>query len=109
MGSGATRPHRPARPMSEARAVAAIDCGTNSTRLLIVDEQGDALVREMQVTRLGQGVDADHRLAPEAMARTIDVLRRFRALMDEHLVVAARLVATSAARDAANGADFLDA
>jgi exopolyphosphatase/guanosine-5'-triphosphate,3'-diphosphate pyrophosphatase len=89
------------------KTVAAIDCGTNSTRLLIVDASGTALVRQMQVTRLGQGVDATHQLAPEAVARTLEVLRRFRGLMDQHQVEATRLVATSAVRDATNGEDYL--
>jgi exopolyphosphatase/guanosine-5'-triphosphate,3'-diphosphate pyrophosphatase len=92
-----------------AAVVAALDCGTNSTRLLIVDGDGNALVREMRITRLGQGVDATHALAPEAMERTLEVLRTYRRLMDEANVQNARLVATSAVRDAANGEEFLQA
>ena len=88
--------------------VAALDCGTNSTRLLI-DVSGRAEVRLMRITRLGQGVDATGKLDPDAIARTLDVLREYRGVMDEHEVARARLVATSAARDAANGAEFLDA
>lgn len=58
--------------------VAAIDCGTNSTRLLVVDGSGRTLVRVMRITRLGQGVDASHHLSPVAVERTLGVLREFR-------------------------------
>jgi exopolyphosphatase/guanosine-5'-triphosphate,3'-diphosphate pyrophosphatase len=89
--------------------VAAIDCGTNSTRLLIVDGDGTVLERQMRITRLGEGVDATRKLSPEAIHRTVSVLRDFRRLMDLHGVVRTRLVATSAARDATNAEDFLAA
>jgi exopolyphosphatase/guanosine-5'-triphosphate,3'-diphosphate pyrophosphatase len=89
--------------------VAAVDCGTNSTRLLVVDERGTTLTRLMEITRLGQGVDATGQLAPEAIDRCVAVLERYRAVMDEHGVARARLVATSAVRDAANGETFLRA
>jgi exopolyphosphatase/guanosine-5'-triphosphate,3'-diphosphate pyrophosphatase len=89
--------------------VAAIDCGTNSTRLLVADEDGRELVRVMRITRLGQGVDRDNRLAPEAIARTVDVLKEFRRSMDTFGVGRVRMVATSAVRDAENGATFTDA
>ena len=59
--------------------VAAIDCGTNSTRLLVVDPQGDTLARLMRITRLGQGVDATHVLDTAAIERTVGVLAEFRA------------------------------
>jgi exopolyphosphatase/guanosine-5'-triphosphate,3'-diphosphate pyrophosphatase len=95
--------------MTLAGAVAAIDCGTNSTRLLIVDGAGTVRQRCMRITRLGQGVDATHALAPEAMERTLDVLRDYRTSMEAEGVGRARLVATSAARDADNGAEFLRA
>jgi exopolyphosphatase/guanosine-5'-triphosphate,3'-diphosphate pyrophosphatase len=94
--------------MGATGTVAAIDCGTNSTRLLVVDGSGRSLVREMRITRLGQGVDATHALAPDAVARTLDVLREFRKLMDEEEVSRSRLVATSAVRDATNGNSFLE-
>ncbi|HVC69392.1 MAG TPA: Ppx/GppA phosphatase family protein [Acidimicrobiales bacterium] len=90
-------------------ARAALDCGTNSTRLLIVDEQGRALVREMRITRLGEAVDATQKLSADAMARTVSVLREYKRVMDEHGVVRARLVATSAARDAVNADEFFAA
>jgi exopolyphosphatase/guanosine-5'-triphosphate,3'-diphosphate pyrophosphatase len=89
------------------QTVAALDCGTNSTRLLIVDSSGTVLAREMRITRLGQGVDATQRLAPEAIARTVAVLTSYRQMMDATGVERSRLVATSAARDAENGDDFL--
>ena len=56
-------------------AVAAIDCGTNSTRLLVADADGGELIRLMLITRLGQGVDSENSLAPEGIARTVEVLR----------------------------------
>jgi exopolyphosphatase / guanosine-5'-triphosphate,3'-diphosphate pyrophosphatase len=92
--------------MGRDAPVAAIDCGTNSTRLLVVDDHGVTLERRMQVTRLGQGVDAEHRLAPEAVDRTLAVLADYRSSMDAHHVGRARLVATSAARDAENAEEF---
>ncbi len=92
-----------------ASAAAAVDCGTNSTRLLIVGDDGSELARELRVTRLGEGVDATHTLSPAAIARTVDVLRDYRARMDQLGVADARVVATSAVRDASNGRDFLGA
>jgi exopolyphosphatase/guanosine-5'-triphosphate,3'-diphosphate pyrophosphatase len=90
-------------------AVAAIDCGTNSTRLLVAGADGLVLERLMRITRLGEGVDATRSLSPEAVARTITVLGEYRAVMDSHGVTRGRLVATSAVRDAANGDTFLAA
>jgi len=89
--------------------VAAIDCGTNSTRLLVSDATGRPIERLMRITRLGQGVDATGRLAPEAVERCLVVLREFRGVMDRTGVGRGRLAATSAARDASNGAEFLAA
>ena len=88
--------------------LAAIDCGTNSTRLLIKDG-GRAIERRMVITRLGRGVDASGRLDPDAIERTIDVLREYQALIDEHGVERTRIVATSAVRDASNAEDFFAA
>lgn len=87
--------------------VAAIDCGTNSTRLLVAGPEKAALVREMRITRLGQGVDEARTLRADAMERTFQVLREFRATMDTWGVTRARLISTSAVRDAANGDTFL--
>lgn len=93
--------------MIDGEAVAAVDCGTNSTRLLIVDGAGRTKVREMVITRLGQGVDESGTLRPEAVERTLGVLRHFRELLDEHAAGSTRIVATSAVRDADNGEQFL--
>ena len=89
--------------------LAAIDCGTNSTRLLVVDPTGQALTREIRITRLGQGVDATGKLDPEAISRTVTALEEFRRTMDLFDVARARVVATSAARDASNSDEFLRA
>ena len=95
--------------METAPAIAAIDCGTNSTRLLVADAAGRPLERLMRITRLGQGVDATGRLDPEAIDRCVAVLEEFRSVMDGLGVGRGRLAATSAARDAANGQEFLAA
>ncbi len=93
-----------------APPVAAIDCGTNSTRLLIArpgqDGRLDTVERLMTITRLGAGVDATRVLAPDAVERTIEVLARYRRLLDDHGVQRVRVIATSAARDAGNREDF---
>lgn len=89
--------------------VGAIDCGTNSIRLLVADLVDGKLRdvhREMRVVRLGQGVDATGQFAPEALARTESALADYVALMAEHSVTAVRMVATSAARDAGNRDEF---
>lgn len=96
--------------------VGAIDIGTNSVRLLVAD-RGDAdprtpiatVERLMRITRLGQGVHADRRLQPDAIERTLTVLREYRGIMDRLGVDRARATATSAARDAANRDDFFAA
>lgn len=95
--------------------VGAIDMGTNSTRLLIADVAGhgrDAIVRtvdrRMTITRLGQGVDADRRLHPDAIRRTLDALDEYGSALRSHGVEIVRAVATSAARDAANRDDLFD-
>ena len=85
--------------------VAAIDCGTNSIRLLIADAVNGHLRdvhRELRIVRLGQGVDATGRFAPEALKRTRAALTDYAALLTEHNVDRVRMVATSAARDAVN-------
>ena len=89
-----------------ADVLAAVDCGTNSTRLLVSDGGTRTIERLMRITRLGQGVDASGALAPEAVDRTLDVLREFRQVMSTHGVERVRMTATSAARDAANREDF---
>ena len=93
--------------------VASVDCGTNSTRLLVARADGsgglETLERLMTITRLGQGVDATGRLADDAVQRTVDVLARYREVIDGHGASAVRIAATSAARDAANRDAFFDA
>ncbi len=93
--------------MTENGALAAVDCGTNSTRLLVVGDSGDVRAREMTITRLGEGVDSTHLLRQEALERTFTALRRYRCIMDTEGVGRARLVATSAVRDADNSEEFL--
>ena len=90
-----------------ADLVAAVDCGTNSTRLLIGDGRR-SVERLMRITRMGEGVDATGRLAPQAIDRVAGVLREFRSSMDRHGVTRCRVTATSAARDAANRDEFFD-
>ncbi|MDX3658570.1 Ppx/GppA phosphatase family protein [Streptomyces sp. ID05-26A] len=94
--------------------VAAIDCGTNSIRLLIADvtkrEDGTAWLRdvhrEMKIVRLGQGVDATGRLHPDAIQRTKEALLDYARTMQRKGVETARMVATSATRDASNRDEF---
>jgi len=92
--------------------VAAIDCGTNSIRLLVADVPAAGghtdLLRRMEVVRLGEGVDATGRLAPQAIERTRLVLAEYAAAARDLGAAAVRMVATSATRDAANRADFED-
>ena len=89
--------------------LASIDCGTNSTRLLVSGDGRRTIERLMVITRLGAGVDATGRLAPDAIQRTVDVLQRYRDVMDHHGVEGVRMTATSAARDASNRDEFFDA
>ncbi|HEX3432465.1 MAG TPA: Ppx/GppA phosphatase family protein [Solirubrobacteraceae bacterium] len=91
--------------------VAVVDIGSNSTRLLIADVDRDSgslreLVRQSQVTRLGEGVDASGSLADAAMQRVFDTLQRYRRKMDEQDCEANLAVLTSAVRDADNGEQF---
>ncbi len=91
--------------------VAAVDCGTNSIRLLVTDASPgrlDDVVREMRVVRLGQGVDASGRLAPEALDRTFAALRSYAATIRDNGAERVRMVATSASRDASNAHVFVD-
>jgi exopolyphosphatase/guanosine-5'-triphosphate,3'-diphosphate pyrophosphatase len=92
--------------------VAAIDCGTNSVRLLITDldpvtgAAGDIL-RRMEIVRLGQGVDQTGRLAPEALERTFAAVWTYAEMIKDCGVERVRMVATSATRDAANRLEFV--
>jgi exopolyphosphatase/guanosine-5'-triphosphate,3'-diphosphate pyrophosphatase len=98
-----------ARVSGEKNRVAAVDCGTNSIRLLIADAAGGRLTdvhREMRIVRLGQGVDATGEFAPDALARTRSALADYAVLMRDHGVAEVRMVATSAARDVTNRDEF---
>jgi exopolyphosphatase / guanosine-5'-triphosphate,3'-diphosphate pyrophosphatase len=92
--------------------VAAIDCGTNSIRLLVADVPAAGahtdLLRRMEVVRLGEGVDATGRLSPRAVERTRVVLAEYAAAARDLGATAVRMAATSATRDAANRQDFED-
>lgn len=92
--------------------VAAVDCGTNSIRLLIADSTADGdlvdVDRRMLIVRLGQGVDATGRLAPDALERTFTAARGYAAAIEAAGVERVRVVATSATRDAANRDEFVD-
>lgn len=90
-------------------AVGAIDCGTNSIKLLIGDLP-DVAVRESRVVRLGAGVDTTGELSEEALARTFDAIDEFAVLLREHDVTPDRIrfCATSATRDARNAAVFTE-
>jgi exopolyphosphatase/guanosine-5'-triphosphate,3'-diphosphate pyrophosphatase len=95
--------------MEPVGPVAAIDCGTNSTRLLVADTAARPLERLTNITRLGEGVDATGALSSDAIDRSLSVLAEYRRIMDGFGVVRGRLVATSATRDGSNGDEFLDA
>lgn len=95
--------------------VAAVDCGTNSLRLLVADVDGrrgsagarlSDVARQLEIVRLGEGVDRTGRFTPAALERTFAVLRRYAELIKATGAVAVRMVATSATRDAANAIEF---
>ncbi|MGI9607367.1 MAG: exopolyphosphatase [Acidimicrobiales bacterium] len=92
----------PTRPV-----YAAIDCGTNSTRL-IVGDGASTFEREMRITGLGRGVDATGRLADDAIERVRVALDEFASIMDRYELAGVRMTATSAARDASNRERFFD-
>ena len=91
--------------------VAAIDCGTNTIKLLIATVTADGLnedVREARMVRLGQGIDRTGVFAEEALQRAFGAIDEYATLIREHGVEKVRFVATSATRDAANAATFID-
>ncbi len=91
--------------------VAAIDVGTNSTRLLVAQEQPGgfrSLDRRMTITRLGEGVNERRALAPEALKRTFSTIADYAAVCGEYEVERLRVTGTSAVRDARNRNDFFD-
>jgi len=91
--------------------VAAIDCGTNSIRLLVTDLDGDRqddVLREMRIVRLGEGVDQSGHLQDAAIDRTLEVCREYGELISTFEAARLRFCATSAVRDADNGEQFGD-
>lgn len=86
---------------------AAVDIGTNSVRLLVVDDTGAEVERHMRITRLGKGVDANGNLDREAIDRTLAVLVEYAARLEANGVSAVRAAATSAVRDAGNASEFV--
>ncbi|MCW2778461.1 MAG: Ppx/GppA phosphatase [Frankiales bacterium] len=90
--------------------VAAVDCGTNSIRLLVADVNGSTkhdVHREMRVVRLGEGVDRTGRLSEAALARTREALEHYASVVHALECARVRMVATSATRDAENREDFV--
>jgi exopolyphosphatase / guanosine-5'-triphosphate,3'-diphosphate pyrophosphatase len=97
---------------SDSTRVAAIDCGTNSIRLLVADVTDDGTCtevdRRLEIVRLGQGVDRTGELAPEALERTLAASREYARVIAETGATRVRFVATSATRDARNRDAFAD-
>jgi exopolyphosphatase / guanosine-5'-triphosphate,3'-diphosphate pyrophosphatase len=94
------------------KRVAAIDCGTNSIRLLISDIDSSTntatdVVREMRIVRLGEGIDKTNAFSPRALERTFKAVDEYEKLLVKHNVEHVRFVATSATRDAQNKAMFI--
>ena len=86
---------------------AAIDLGTNSCRLLIADEEGRELCKEIVTTRLGEGMYPEMKFTAEAFARGLDCLKNFAELMKKYGVTKYRAIATAGCRMASNGAEFV--
>jgi exopolyphosphatase / guanosine-5'-triphosphate,3'-diphosphate pyrophosphatase len=100
---------REVQPARGVRRVAAVDLGTNSTRLLVADANGtlEEVVRRLEITRLGEGVDERHRLLPVPIARVRNVLSSYRRELESLGAERTLCIATSAVRDAENGEAFL--
>ncbi|GAA4908714.1 exopolyphosphatase/guanosine-5'-triphosphate,3'-diphosphate pyrophosphatase [Stackebrandtia albiflava] len=91
--------------------VAAIDCGTNSIRLLISADGPEGptdVVRTMRIVRLGEGIDTTGRISAAALERTGEALSEYAEVIEKHAPRAVRMVATSASRDATNADAFTD-
>jgi exopolyphosphatase / guanosine-5'-triphosphate,3'-diphosphate pyrophosphatase len=86
---------------------AVIDIGTNTLLLLIVDDAMRPVVDLCRFGRLGKGLDATGRLADESIANSLEICREYRRVMDEHGVARPIVIATQAAREASNAADFV--
>ncbi len=89
-------------------ATAAIDCGTNTIKLLVTDESGAELAREARMVRLGEGVDATGRLSEAALARTFAAIEEYAVRIADLGVTRIRFCATSATRDSANADEFAE-
>ena len=98
------------------KRVGAVDCGTNSIRLLIADVGTDGggngpvlrqVSRQMQIVRLGEGIDQTGRISPAAMSRTLAAAEGYAVLCREAGCESVRFVATSASRDASNAGGFV--
>ena len=87
-------------------SIAVIDIGTNTLLLLIVDEHGRRVVDLCRFGRLGKGLDASGNLAADAIAKSLDICREYRGVMDQHGVTAPTVIATQALREAKNGEAF---
>lgn len=87
---------------------AGVDIGTNTMRLLIVDDTGTTVRRDVEITGLGSGLDATGSLADDAVERTVEVLGGFGRSIAAHRCERVRVVATAASRDAANGEAFIE-
>jgi exopolyphosphatase / guanosine-5'-triphosphate,3'-diphosphate pyrophosphatase len=87
--------------------IAVIDIGTNTLLLLVVDGAGKRVVDLCRFGRLGKGLDASGRLAEEAIAKSLDICKEYRRVMDEHGVTAPAVIGTQALREAANAAAFV--
>jgi exopolyphosphatase/guanosine-5'-triphosphate,3'-diphosphate pyrophosphatase len=86
---------------------AVIDIGTNTLLLLIVDEQLQRVVDLARFGRLGKGLDASGNLSAESVAKSLDICREYRRVMDEHAVRTPRIIGTQALREAKNAQDFI--
>lgn len=108
----AAETYKSAGKTAGAQTVAAIDCGTNSIRLLILRRAGgqlQELVRDMEIVRLGEGVDKTRRISEAALRRTVAAAQKYVQICLAHGVTQLRFVATSASRDAHNSGEFVAA
>jgi len=87
--------------------VAAVDIGSNSVRMLVVDQDGTEIARDVTVTGLGRGIEGTGRFDPDAFTSTLEVIERYADVFESLDVVALNAIATSASRDAANGPDLM--
>ena len=86
---------------------ASIDLGTNSCRLLIVNQNGQTVYQDSIPTRLGEGLQSEMKLTPDAIARGLDCFQQYKRIMDKYAIVKLRAIATEACRSAKNAGDFL--